>query len=104
MPRRRVPGVLGVEARDRERRKEPHDLDDVGHHHGDKLEVDRHATSPSAPGAGPVPPWITSLLQRREYIVQRLLGVDNPLFYKDNNHMLFGDAKKTLDDVLAALK
>ena len=31
-------------------------------------------------------------------------GVQNPLFFKENTRMLFGDAKKTLDGVLKALK
>ena len=31
-------------------------------------------------------------------------GVQNPLFFKENTRMLFGDAKKMLEAVLAALK
>ena len=45
----------------------------------------------------------TSIVMKRS-MASGYAGVDNPLFYKENNRMLFGDAKKTLDEVLVALK
>ena len=31
-------------------------------------------------------------------------GVENPLFFRDNTRMLFGDAKKSVDELVAAIK
>ena len=45
----------------------------------------------------------TSIVMKRS-MATGYAGVDNPLFYKENNRMLFGDAKKMLDEVLGALK
>jgi NAD(P) transhydrogenase subunit beta len=62
---------------------------------------------PSSPIAGM--PVLEVWKARNSIVMKRSMasgyaGVDNPLFYKDNNRMLFGDAKKMLDEVLGALK
>ena len=44
----------------------------------------------------------TSIVMKRS-MASGYAGVDNPLFYKENNRMLFGDAKKMLDEVFSAL-
>ncbi|MQY52156.1 Re/Si-specific NAD(P)(+) transhydrogenase subunit beta [Rhodocyclus tenuis] len=45
----------------------------------------------------------TSIVMKRS-MASGYAGVDNPLFYKENNRMLFGDAKAMLNEVLAGLK
>jgi NAD(P) transhydrogenase subunit beta len=45
----------------------------------------------------------TSIVMKRS-MASGYAGVDNPLFFKENNRMLFGDAKKMLDEVLTVLK
>ncbi|MBT5032152.1 MAG: Re/Si-specific NAD(P)(+) transhydrogenase subunit beta [Proteobacteria bacterium] len=61
---------------------------------------------PDSPIAGmPVlEPWkgTTTIVLKRSMAVG-YAGVDNPLFYKENTRMLFGDAKATVDAVVAAL-
>ena len=44
----------------------------------------------------------TSIVMKRS-MASGYAGIDNPLFYKENNRMLFGDAKKMLEEVAKAI-
>lgn len=46
---------------------------------------------------------------KQSIVMKRSMGVgyaaiDNPVFYKPNNNMLLGDAKKTCDDLANRIK
>ena len=61
---------------------------------------------PDSPIAGmPVlEPWngaITIILKRS--MATGYAGVENPLFYKENSRMLFGDAKESIDALVSAI-
>ncbi|HMT48594.1 MAG TPA: Re/Si-specific NAD(P)(+) transhydrogenase subunit beta [Dietzia sp.] len=65
------------------------------------------AEDPSSPIAGmPVlHVWeATDVIVFKRSMAAGYAGVQDPLFFRDNTQMLFGDAKDRVDDILAALK
>ena len=45
----------------------------------------------------------TSIVMKRS-MASGYAGIENPLFFRDNTRMMFGDAKKQVDAILTALR
>lgn len=62
---------------------------------------------PNSPIAGMpvIEAWTaTTCIVMKRGMATGYAGVDNPLFYKDNTRLLFGDAKQNIDGILRALQ
>jgi NAD/NADP transhydrogenase beta subunit len=63
-------------------------------------------TDPQSPiyGMPAIEVWkAKNVIVSKRSMAQGYAGIENPLFYKDNSRMLYGDAKKTVDALVAAL-
>ena len=93
-----------VDGRHRDLRRAPQSCGRDGAH-----DADQHLVVADEEGGG----WLgggkqvragarTVIVSKRS-MASGYAGVDNPLFYKENTRMLFGDAKSSVDALLAQL-
>ena len=71
------------------------------------LSIQEHKTDPNSPiyGMPVIEVWnATNVIVMKRSMATGYAGVQNPLFFKDNTDMLYGDAKASVDKINEHLK